>query len=69
VLEIRGRGLLVGIELAGQRRARDYCTALLERGVLTKDTHDKVIRIAPPLVIEASELDWLVEQLEAVLAH
>ena len=69
VLEIRGRGLLVGIELAGQRSARDYCTALLERGVLTKDTHDKVIRIAPPLVIEASELDWLVEQLEAVLAH
>jgi ornithine--oxo-acid transaminase len=69
VAEIRGRGLLIGIELAGTRCARTYCSALLERGVLTKDTHGKVIRIAPPLVIAPEELDWLVAELAAVLAH
>jgi ornithine--oxo-acid transaminase len=41
----------------------------LERGVLTKDTHERVIRLAPPLIIERRELDWLVEQLAAVLAN
>ena len=39
----------------------------MERGVLAKDTHETVIRLAPPLVIERTELDWLVEQLRAVL--
>ncbi len=68
VAEVRGRGLLVGIEIkttAGA--AREYCGRLLELGVLTKDTHEQVIRLAPPLVIERDELDWLVEQLETVL--
>jgi ornithine--oxo-acid transaminase len=68
VAEVRGRGLLVGIEIkttAGA--AREYCERLLELGVLTKDTHEQVIRLAPPLVIERDELDWLVEQLETVL--
>jgi len=70
IVEIRGRGLLVGIEVsAASRGAREYCSALLERGVLTKDTHERVIRIAPPLVIERAEIDWLVEQLESVLVY
>jgi len=68
VREIRGRGLLAGIELHPEAGpARDYALRLLELGILTKDTHESVIRLAPPLVIEKKELDWLVEQLQVVL--
>jgi len=68
IAEIRGRGLLIGIELtAAAGTARAYCEQLLERGVLAKDTHAQVIRLAPPLVVERAELDWLVEQLREVL--
>jgi len=68
VAEIRGRGLLVGIEIAAAAgSARSYCERLLERGVLAKDTHEQVVRLAPPLIVERVELDWLVEQLRAVL--
>jgi ornithine--oxo-acid transaminase len=68
VAEIRGRGLLVGIEIAAAAgSARVYCERLLERGVLAKDTHAQVVRLAPPLIVERAELDWLVEQLRAVL--
>ncbi len=68
IADIRGRGLLIGIEIAAAAgTARKYCEALLERGVLAKDTHAQVIRLAPPLVVERAELDWLVEQLRAVL--
>ncbi len=57
VKEIRGRGALIGIELYPEAGgARKYCEALMERGVLCKETHDHVIRIAPPLVIKDSEL-------------
>ncbi len=68
IADIRGRGLLVGVEIvpaAGSARA--YCERLLERGVLAKDTHAQVIRLAPPLIVERAELDWLVEQLRVVL--
>ena len=65
--DIRGRGLLIGIEIRPDAgTARDYAARLLELGVLTKDTHEQVIRLAPPLVIEPSELDWLVEKLQSV---
>ncbi len=68
IAEIRGRGLLIGIEVAAAAgSAREICERLAERGVLAKDTHEKVIRLAPPLVVERAELDWLVEQLGAVL--
>jgi ornithine--oxo-acid transaminase len=68
IAAIRGRGLLIGVEISpAYGTAREYCEALLERGVLAKDTHAQVIRLAPPLVIERRELDWLVEQLHAVL--
>jgi ornithine--oxo-acid transaminase len=59
---------LIGIEItASAGTARVYCERLLERGVLAKDTHASVIRLAPPLVVERAELDWLVDQLRAVL--
>ena len=68
IAEIRGRGLLIGIEIAASAgTARKYCERLLERGVLAKDTHAQVIRLAPPLVVERAELDWLVTQLRDVL--
>jgi ornithine--oxo-acid transaminase len=68
IVEIRGRGLLIGIEIAASAgTARKYCERLLERGVLAKDTHAQVIRLAPPLVVARDELDWLVAQLRDVL--
>jgi ornithine--oxo-acid transaminase len=69
VKQIRGRGLLLGIEIdAASGTARSYSERLLERGVLSKDTHRQVLRLAPPLIIEAAEIDWLLAELEAVLA-
>lgn len=65
IKEIRGRGLLIGIEL--DTPARPFCEALQERGVLCKETHDYVIRLAPPLVVTQEELDFAVEQLREVL--
>lgn len=65
VREVRGRGLLIGIELVGH--ARPYCERLLERGVLCKETHDHVIRLAPPLVTDEADLEWLVEQVRQVI--
>jgi ornithine--oxo-acid transaminase len=65
VVDVRGRGLLVGIEL--DRPARTYCEQLMARGVLCKETHERVIRLAPPLVISAADLHWMVEQIAAVL--
>jgi ornithine--oxo-acid transaminase len=69
VKAIRVTGLWAGIDLdptAGG--ARKYCYALKDRGMLCKDTHTHTIRLAPPLVITKAELDWAVDQLEAVLA-
>ncbi len=66
VREVRGRGLLVGLELTAP--ARPYCERLMERGVLCKETHDFVIRLAPPLVITEEELLWMAEQVRAVLS-
>ena len=66
IKEVRGRGLLVGIELHGP--ARPYCEQLKDRGLLCKETHDHVIRVAPPLVVEREDLAWAVEQFEKVFA-
>jgi ornithine--oxo-acid transaminase len=68
VREARGRGLLIGIEVhPSAGTARKYCARLLERGVLAKDTHEQVIRLAPPLTIDRRELDWLLERLAEAL--
>jgi ornithine--oxo-acid transaminase len=65
----RGKGLFVGVVLKHEAGgARRFCDALRERGVLAKDTHGNVIRLAPPLVIKKEELDWMVERIEEVLA-
>ncbi len=63
--EIRGKGLLIGVEI--DRPARPFCEALRNEGVLCKDTHGNVIRLAPPLVIEKAEIDWAISKLEKVL--
>ena len=65
IRDIRGRGLLIAIELDVPARAA--CEELQERGVLCKETHDMVIRLAPPLVVTEEDLDFAVEQLRAVL--
>lgn len=67
IRDVRGQGLLIGIELHG--RARPYCERLMEAGLLCKETHDHVIRIAPPLTIQKDELDWAADALEDVLTE
>jgi ornithine--oxo-acid transaminase len=62
---IRGRGLWIGIEL--REPARPYCEALKERGLLCKETHDRVIRLGPPLVVTTDDIDWAFEQIRATL--
>ncbi len=63
--EVRGKGLWIGIEL--DVPARPYCEALKELGILCKETHDHVIRIAPPLVITRAEIDWAFERIRKVI--
>lgn len=64
----RGKGLLVGIVLKPEAGgARRFCEALKERGVLAKDTHGTIIRLAPPLIITKEELDWMLERIAGVL--
>ena len=64
----RGKGLFVGILLKREAGgARRFCEALKERGLLCKETHQHVIRLAPPLVIAREELDWALEQIAEVL--
>lgn len=68
IKEIRGKGLWVGIELhSSAGGARQFCEALQDRGLLCKETHEHVIRLAPPLVITQEEVDWALDQLQAVL--
>src|SRR5579862_8912216 len=63
--EIRGKGLWIGIEMLSP--ARPYCEALKEEGLLCKETHDRVIRIAPPLTITKEEIDWAFERIRKVI--
>jgi ornithine--oxo-acid transaminase len=70
IREVRGRGLFAGIELyASKIRASLVAERLLGAGILTKDTHRNTIRIAPPFVIEKSEIDWAASRIEEVLEH
>lgn len=66
IKEVRGRGLFIGVELTEE--ARPYCEAFKELGLLCKETHDTVIRFAPPLVITKEELDWALERIKKVFA-
>lgn len=66
IKEVRGKGLFIGMELT--EHARPYCEALMKKGLLCKETHDNVIRFAPPLIIEKEELNWALERIKEVLA-
>jgi ornithine--oxo-acid transaminase len=65
IREVRGLGLWIGVEL--NRPARPYCEALMEQGILCKETHERVIRIAPPLVITRDEIDWAFDRIRTVI--
>ncbi|MBW2367365.1 MAG: ornithine--oxo-acid transaminase [Deltaproteobacteria bacterium] len=68
VKEIRGRGLMIGLELHSEAgHARQYCQRLLEKGLLCKETHEHTIRFSPPLVIDRETVDWALERIESVL--
>jgi len=68
VKEIRGKGLMIGIDTKPEAGgARRFCNALKEEGILAKDTHGSVIRFAPPLTITQETLDWALERIEKVL--
>lgn len=65
IKEVRGKGLFIGMELT--EAARPYCEALMEKGLLCKETHDNVIRFAPPLIIEKEDLNWALERIKEVV--
>lgn len=65
IKDVRGKGLFIGVELS--ESARPYCEELKERGLLCKETHENVIRFAPPLIIEKKDLDWALGQIKKVL--
>lgn len=68
ITAIRGKGLFIGIEFDSNKiTARDICLQLLEKGILSKETHHTVVRLAPPLIIEKDQLDWALEQIAAVV--
>ena len=68
VKEVRGRGLMLAVELhADAGGARRVCEALQGRGLLAKETHDHTIRIAPPLILTTDQADWIGDQFDAVL--
>ncbi|MDH4380174.1 MAG: ornithine--oxo-acid transaminase [Vampirovibrionales bacterium] len=66
IKEVRGRGLMIGIEMT--EKVRPYCEQLKTLGVLCKETHDVVIRLTPPLIISKADLEWALERLHQVLA-
>ncbi len=68
VKEVRGKGLLIGLELKPEAKgARRFCEALLQKGILAKETHEHVIRFAPPLVIDRETIDWALPSIREVL--
>ncbi len=70
IREVRGKGLLIGVELKAEAGgARRFCEALKEHGLLCKETHEHVIRFAPPLVVTKEDLDWALEHIEEVLTR
>jgi ornithine--oxo-acid transaminase len=70
IKSLRGKGLFVGIEIdPKQARAREVCERLMAQGILSKETHESVVRLAPPLVITRAEIDWAVERIALVLAE
>ena len=70
IRNIRGRGLFIGIEVdPALCSAREICESLMHRGLLSKETHETVVRLAPPLIIGRDEVDWAVDQIAEVLGE
>ncbi len=70
ISEVRGRGLFIGVEIdPALCSARQVCEKLMQRGLLSKETHATVVRLAPPLIISQDEIDWAVTQIREVLAE
>jgi len=70
IREVRGRGLFIGIETdPALCSAREICEALMDRGLLCKETHETVVRLAPPLIISEAEIDWAITQVQDVLSE
>jgi ornithine--oxo-acid transaminase len=68
VSDVRGAGLLIGVEIKAESGpARSFCESLMEKGLLCKETHKQVIRLAPPLTIEQDDLDWALSRLKEAL--
>jgi ornithine--oxo-acid transaminase len=68
VKEVRGKGLMIGVELHSQAGgARRFCEALLAEGILAKETHENVIRFAPPLIIDRTTIDWALPRIRKVM--
>lgn len=69
IKEVRGKGLLIGVELKPEARgARRFCEALMKEGILAKETHENVIRFAPPLIIDQATIDWAIKIISRILA-
>ncbi|MEE8361843.1 MAG: ornithine--oxo-acid transaminase, partial [Gemmatimonadales bacterium] len=69
VAEVRGKGLMIGLEIKPESgTARPYCEALQQRGILVKETHEQVVRFAPPLTVERADLEWALGEIGEVLA-
>ena len=69
VVEVRGKGLLIGVEIKVEAgTARPFCEALAERGILCKETHDQVVRFAPALTVSKADLQWALPKIAEVLA-
>lgn len=69
VVDVRGKGLMVGVEIRKESgTARPFCEALMDRGILAKETHEQVVRFAPPLVVERADLEWALGHVGEVLA-
>jgi ornithine--oxo-acid transaminase len=68
VKEVRGKGLMIGVEIKAESgTARPYCEALQKRGILAKETHEQVVRFAPPLTVEKKDLEWALGEIREVL--
>ncbi len=70
ITDVRGSGLFIGIEIdPALGSARVICEALMERGLLSKETHETVVRLAPPLTISTAEIDWAMDQIREVIGE
>ena len=68
IKDIRGKGLWIGVEIERNISAKKICLALMEEGVLAKETHETVIRFAPPLIISKEEIDWAMAKINKVFS-